>query len=118
MGFTYVKAKVCNPAEPSRCIEVELLVDTGAIYTVIEKQKLKEIGIEPYEKREFNTVDNRTIEREVGGIIIELEGRKAHTVAIFGENDKSVLGVTTLEELGLEVDPITKKLKPMALLLV
>ncbi|MBS7629139.1 hypothetical protein KEJ23_04095 [Candidatus Bathyarchaeota archaeon] len=43
----------------------------------------------------------------------------AGTNVIFGEKeDTPLLGVTTLEELGLEVDPVTKQLKPAALLLL
>ena len=37
----------------------------------------------------------------------------------FGEeNDTQVLGVTALEELGMQVDPTTGELKPMELLLL
>jgi len=38
---------------------------------------------------------------------------------IFGEKgDTSVLGVTSLESLGFQVDPITRKLKPIEFLMI
>lgn len=39
-------------------------------------------------------------------------GRKGEIAVIFGEDkDPAILGVTTLEALGLEVDPIKKYIK-------
>ena len=35
MGFTHVKVRVCNPADLSKSDEVELLVDSGVIFTSI-----------------------------------------------------------------------------------
>ena len=64
-------------------------------------------------------MNKQKIERDVGVAIIELKDRVAGTNVVFGEeNDTPVLGVTTLEELGLEIDPVTKQLKPSALLLL
>ena len=49
----------------------------------------------------------------------EVEDRRGHAPVIFGEKeDKCLLGVTALEALGLEVDVVTGKLKPMKLLLL
>ena len=43
----------------------------------------------------------------------------AYTTVVFGEeNDTQVLGVTALEELGMQIDPVTGELKPMELLLL
>lgn len=43
----------------------------------------------------------------------------AYITVVFGEeNDTQVLGVTALEELGMQIDPITGELKPMELLLL
>jgi len=37
---------------------------------------------------------------------------------VFGEENVYLLGVTTLEELGLKVDPVRRVLVPMELLLM
>ena len=46
-------------------------------------------------------------------------GRKWLTNVIFGEDtDNEVLGVTTLEQLGLQIDPVRREIKPLALYLL
>jgi len=49
---------------------------------------------------------------------IEVHGTTTHTVVVFGEESVYHLGVVTLEELGLEVDPIKDEPRPMELLLI
>ncbi|MGQ9470056.1 MAG: retroviral-like aspartic protease family protein, partial [Nitrososphaerales archaeon] len=111
--------KVINPANPSKNKELKLLVDTGAIYTIVPRKDLIEIGIEPRGKRSFKLADGRIIEREVGVVILEYEKYSAGATIVFGkEDDTPVLGVQALEGLGLEVDPLTKQLRPMVLLLL
>ena len=119
MGFTYVKVKLVNPASPELSEAVELLVDTGAVYTIVPEDILKKLQIKRRGSRVFQTVNKQKIERDVGVAIVEYMDRVAGTNVIFGEEkDTPVLGVTTLEELGLEVDPVTKQLKPTVLLLL
>jgi len=55
------------------------------------------------------------IERDVGIIGIEVQGIRAHTIAVFGDEGVYLLGVTTLVELGLEIDPVKGEVKPMEL---
>jgi len=40
---TKVKAWIANPKEPARLREVELLVYTGAVYTVVKGKTLKDL---------------------------------------------------------------------------
>jgi len=114
-----VEIRVYNPADPSMFREVGLLVDTGAVYAIIPGRVLREVGIEPREKRVFRLANGQEIERDVGIAIIEYGKYATGATAVFGEEDDTpVLGVQALEGLGLEVDPLTKQLKPTALLLV
>lgn len=119
MGYVKVKAKVRNTQAPKQEVELELLADTGAIYTIISRKQLETLGTKPIGKRRFKTADERIIEREVGIAEVEIKGQITHSIIVFGElNDTQVLGVTTLEELGLQVDPVTGELKPLELLLL
>ena len=112
MGSTIAKIKICNPRDISRRIEMELLVDTRSIYTWIKSSKLRTLGIEPMFIRRFRTIENRIIERSIGEAIIECLNRRATTIVVFAEEtDDEVLGLHALEGLGLEVDPISRKLK-------
>ncbi len=118
MGYTKVKVKISNPTEPSKSREKELLVDTGAVYTVVNGRTLREVGIEAVDKMDFS-ISNEKLTREVGVSTIEVKGRRWLTNIIFGEEgDNEVLGVTTLEQLGMEVDPVSKEIKPLPLYLL
>ena len=119
MGFVKVRVEVGNPEKPGFLKEVELVADTGAIYTVISREVLRELQIRSIGKRKFKLADGSVVEREVGIIQVKVKERVAHTTVVFGEKgDVQVLGMTTLEELGLQVDPITGELKPTELLLL
>ncbi|MEM2194001.1 MAG: hypothetical protein QW803_05985 [Candidatus Methanomethylicia archaeon] len=59
------------------------------------------------------------MERNVGVTVFEYEDTRAGASVIFGEaEDTPVLGATALEALGYQVDPVTKQLKPIGLLMI
>ena len=119
MGYTKVKAVIANPLERVKRQEVELLADTGSIYTMLPESLLKSLGISPTSRRRFKLASGEVKEYSTGEAYIEIEGIGATSVVVFGEEGSApLLGVTTLELLGLQVDPMTGKLKPMELLLL
>ncbi len=119
MGVFRVKARIWNPFDPSRSRDVELLVDTGATYTVIPQDVLKFLKIEVLRRAGLRLADNRVIEKPVGEVGIEIEGYRASaTPVVFGDPGVHILGSVTMEQLGLAPDPITKKLKPVEALLM
>jgi clan AA aspartic protease len=111
MGLTRVRVVIKNPeAEIFR--EIDLIVDTGSIFTWISRDVLKELNIRPRRVRHFKTIDGRIITREVGIATIKYEDFEGDVEVVFAEKDDAqVLGVTALETLGFEVDPVTGKLR-------
>jgi predicted aspartyl protease len=106
------RVRLCNPRDESMCDELELLVDTGSTYTWIKREKLTRLSVKGTGRRLFRTIGNRAIEREVGEAVVECLGRRATTTVVFAEErDNEVLGLHALEGLGLEVDPVTGKLR-------
>jgi len=92
--------------------EVELTVDTGSTYTWVAESKLRVIGAKSLGKRNFRTIEGREIVRNVGEAVLEFGGEEATRIVVFAEpGDAEVLGVDSLEGLGLEVDPTTRRLK-------
>ncbi len=118
MGFVRVKARVWNIECPENATEVTLLADSGAIYTVLPESLLKSIGVKSIGRRRFRLANNQVLEKDIGIVGMEVNGVKTHTIAVFGDENVYLLGVVTLEELGLEVDPIRGELKPLELLLM
>jgi len=112
MDHTVAKVKLYNPHDLSKSTAIELLVDTGSMYTWVRHEKLGKIGIRPIDKRKFRTINNRVVECKISEAIAECLNRKATTIVVFAEEtDSEVLGLHALEGLGLEVDPVTKQLK-------
>ena len=118
MGNTTARVRICNPKEPTRCVDLDLIVDTGSTYTWVRASRLRELGIEPMARVRFRTIEGRVIERDIGETIIESMGEKATTIVVFAqEGDAEVLGAYSLEGLRLEVDPVTRQLKKVEALL-
>ncbi len=118
MGFISVEMDVANLAQPERRVRVRFLADTGAMYTVVPEGILRELGIKPAYETVLRVADGRKIRRKVGNALFFFRRKPAASPVIFGrKNDPALLGITTLEALGLELDPVRRRLKPMPLLL-
>ncbi len=119
MGVFSVKARVWNPADRSRVALVELLVDTGATYTVLPASLLRELGVKPVRMAGLRLADGRVVEKPLGEVGIEIGDRFASaTPVVFGEEGVYLLGAVTMEQLGLAPDPVLKRLKPVEALLM
>jgi predicted aspartyl protease len=111
MGMFEVKVKLTNLAAPGRAEEAWLLVDTRATLSRIPRATLERLGVQPLSRLLFLRTDGSSIEREVAGIILAMGGRSAGlTVAVGEDGESAVLGLTALEALGFDVDPVAKKL--------
>ena len=116
MGLTHVTLRIANPADSKRHRDVEFLIDSGAIYTVVPKKILHELGISPHSKRSFILANGEKFERQLGSADVLYRKRHGAATVVFGEKgDFPLLGVTALEALGLIFDPLQRKLKPVAL---
>ena len=98
--------------------EVETTVDTGAAYTTLPSSVLRELGIEPIDKRTFLLADGRRVEMEYGRAWATVNGSSEVTIVVFGEDDApALLGAYTLEGLALAVDPVAQRLVPTHLIM-
>jgi clan AA aspartic protease len=118
MGLTVLKVGVGNPAKPSKTEEVEFLIDSGAIYSVVPARVLRRLGIKPLATEEFRLADGTSIRRKKGVALFRYGGRVGGADVIFGESDDSILlGAFTLEALGLSLDPLRRQLRPLPMVL-
>jgi clan AA aspartic protease len=119
MGFVKARVRVSNPNDRAKHVELELLVDTGATFTLVPGKLLTQIGVQPEARFTLKMADGKFIERDASTVLVETEGRGYKVPVVAGQDgDIPVLGVTTLEILGLEVDPVSRKLKPTDYLLL
>ena len=119
MGLTKQRLIVKPSHGSRRRAEVEFLIDSGAVYSLVPARTLKALGIRPHRTVHFALADGTSIQRKVGDAYFELKGEGGAAPVIFGEkDDESLLGATTLESIGLVLDPFRRRLIPMRMLLV
>jgi len=113
MGMFSVNVRIYARDE-ARFENLDLIVDTGSLFTWVPKDVAERLGLRPERAQKFQAIDRDGIERPVGDALIELEGERGYVGIVFGEQDDArVLGVTALERLGLEVNPATQTLRRM-----
>lgn len=118
MGIINKKLVVKKDHEGKRFKEINFIVDSGAVYSLVPGKILDEIGIKPHRKLDFSLADGSLITRRVGDAYFELNGEGGAAPVIYGEEgDDALLGATTLEALGLVLNPFTRELFPMRMLM-
>ena len=89
-----------------RSLEIEAMVDTGASYTIVPGNMLRELGVLPTDRIVLVLADGRQVEHDLGEARATINGRSIPTLVVFGNDDaRSLLGAYTLEGLRLAVDP-------------
>ena len=91
---------------------VAALVDTGATNSMLPAGLLRDLGIEPVESRFARVADGRRIELQTAWARFATAGRNAVARVAFGPEGEYLIGATTLEDLGVVVDPIDGRLIP------
>jgi len=115
----HVSGVVANPSDHSFRVELEFIVDTGAIYTVIPKSVAERLRLKETGRRKFKIANGDVVEYPVSEAYIIINGEGVTSVvAIADEKTLLLLGVTTLELLGLKVNPVTGKLTPLELMIL
>jgi predicted aspartyl protease len=116
LGHVWVRSKIGDES-CSRFVEIDALVDAGTTLTIIPRKLAMDLGLKLTGKSIVETGAGR-LELERPRVWIELEGRSEVVPTLISDViDKVLIGVTTLEILGLQVDLLTGRLKEWALLL-
>jgi len=118
VGISYVQGIVRGPAGAEAA--VRFLIDSGATYSLLPAAVWQTIGLAPKREMEFSLADGTTIRRPVSECHISLPQGDGHTPVVLGQpgDPEPLLGVVTLEILGLVFDPFRRTLHPMRALMV
>ncbi len=120
MGLTYVEGVAAGPSGKSA--PARFLVDSGATYTLVPHAIWQEIGLKAKRAHDFTLADGTQVNRNISKCHITIEhllsGVNGHTPVILGEvGDEALLKMVTLEILGLVLNPLTRSLHPMRMIL-
>ena len=118
MGITTAILKVKEHRKSEKVAEVNFLIDSGAVYSLVPGKILDQLDIEPYREVIFSLADGTSITRRVCSAYFEFEGEGGPAPVVYGEEgDEPLLGSTTLESLGLVLNPFSRTLHPMRMLM-
>ena len=113
MGIFNMTIQVAN-LNGERFEDVEVMVDTGAVTTVIPRSILEGLGINPTKRETFEYAGGERVELDMAQAWARVQGRETYTWVIFGEEGVTpILGAYTLEGVFLAVDPYNQRLIPI-----
>ncbi len=116
MGIMYAEGVLTGPT--GKQATIRFLVDSGATYTLVPHDVWKALDLVPKRTVTFTLVDGTPIPRPVSECHLALPQGDGHTPVILGEpGDEALLGVVTLEILGLVLHPFKRTLEPMRMML-
>lgn len=108
MGHVFVRVRFRG----RDVIEFEkVLVDTGASFTVMPLEIAERYFIETPFTVDLRLGDGRVVKAKVFVAEGEVEGRRGPLRILAFENAIPVIGVDTLETLGLKVDPVSGRIE-------
>lgn len=117
MAVTYLTVKIANPKNEKKFFKRRLLVDSGAVYSVLPKEELEKIGIKPDHKQIFVLANNKEVEKKVGEARFIWNGCARTTPVVFGDKGVYLLGAVTLETMGVIINPISRTIEPLKMTL-
>lgn len=117
MGAAYVDAVLRGPNGVER--DLRLLVDSGATYSMVPHDTWRALELVSTRSVDVVLADGTVLPRDVFECFITLNGLGAsHSPVFLGEpGDEALLGVITLENSGLVLNPYTRTLHPMKMML-
>ena len=119
MGTFTVAATLIHPLQPERRRALDLVVDTGATWTLLPSEVVAELGLRMDRQRTVTLASGERVAYPMGQVVMRLGTEELITIVLAGPlGCYALLGAVTLEEFGLAPDPIKKILTPIVGLLV
>ena len=118
MGTFSVPARLAHPGRPKQSLTIDLLVDTGATWTMLPGEIVGRLGLATPRQRLVTLASGERVSYPAGQVAIQLNGEEIITIFLAGPaGSLTLLGAVTLEEFGLAPDPVRKTLVPVGGLL-
>lgn len=111
MGHVFAKINLSNPRQTDfEPIEVNALVDTGALMLCIPEHIALQLNLETESMREVSVADGRSLNVPyVGPIKVSFEKRFCYVGALV-LGDEVLLGAVPMEDMDLVVNPSRREL--------
>jgi clan AA aspartic protease len=106
MGKVIEKVKFTNLLEPTKSVEVDAVIDTGATMLVLPQNVVDELGLKKIREVKVRYANNRTESKAIYGVVtVEIKGRTGNfDVLAEVEGSQPIIGQVVLEVLDFVVD--------------
>lgn len=112
MGLTTVELTLSKIGSKRKKITDQFLVDSGASLTVLPEAMWRALRLRPVDTVNIRLADGRVEQRQIGFALATFRDKTVPTQVILGETDDSkLMGVLTLEEMGLVLNPLKRTLE-------
>jgi len=113
MGLVRTTLTLANPKRPDLApVEVEALVDTGAVHLCIPERVAIQLDLDELERREVTVADGSTHSVPYVGPIVTGFGRRHCYTGAMVLGDEVLLGSIPMEDMDLVVQPLTREVTP------
>ena len=114
MSTFSVQATIANLERPQRRLGVELLIDTGATYTLLPGEVVRHLDLATPWQRTATLASGEDVTFPMGHVSIRLNGEEMPTIFLAGPPGcQGLIGAVTLEEFALAADPVHQRLVPV-----
>ena len=94
--------------------DLEVTVDTGSTFTAVPRALLEKLGVPVRRTAQSRMADGRSVPVDIGWTVVRVQDQVFATQVTFAEeNEPALLGVVTLEDALLAVDPVGQRLIPV-----
>ena len=93
---------------------IQVTVDPRSTFTALPRALLEELAVPVDRQANARLADGRTVPIDLGWTMVRLEGQTLPTRVVFAEDgEPCLLGMFTLGEALLAVDPVAQRLVPV-----
>jgi len=85
MGSFSAKLRVWNPSSPEITGEIEALVDTGAAFSWVHRERIERLGAQVLRRMGFRAIDGSIIERDTGAVWVGSNGFTGPDTVVIAE---------------------------------
>lgn len=114
MGKVVEKVKLVNLLDPTKSVEIEAVIDTGATMLVLPQNIIEELNLRKMREVNVRCANNKTEPKSIYGVVtVEIKGRAGEFNALAEvEGCQPLVGQIILEQLDLLVDPTRRTVIP------
>ena len=99
MGLVFLDIDIANPARSEDFQTEHFLIDSGAVYSVVQRSVLEALGIRPHSRRTFTLANGDQIERELGDALFRYNDHRGAAPVILVNPAIAIFWALSLSKL-------------------